>query len=787
MAQVYRGAIGRTRTATVHVADHGGALVAVQVYTTVDASDPQLVERLLGDALNVVQLDGTPVRIAVPVVYHDPEAGLLVLVLGDAHRHRELEERAAVLEQLRGDPAAIPPYAKDFSVVFGAAGLRAHLAQRAQQRTIAAELERKTREVEELAGALEAARAELAQLRGDPRAGDTESFDVATDIETELAAEADIEVEIDAAPSTDLLTTELAELPVELAHDAGGWSPPYYTDCFSDGGGVRAIAVASEQVARGFTGALDVRLVLHRTPLYPVIALVMGAPDALRSPAITELVVLTLDVANPRDRGALEDLGREFEIALELATRDRRFRRCRVRAPLAANVAYVVRAADEHLRTVAASDEPSYAAACLLVRDPGFDLLGTEHPERHEFRDDKLAQIATAQQLRRALAMARRFTGPAREDYLVCTRGYPLARWHQLRREILARAVDWGLWMGGELAQIAVSEGLARSRRELVGKLDRGFESLRHDRVAFDIDADAAADNAAAIAGEARALGVELRPVRPNEAGVIASETAAVVSGSIGAIPPRVPGAWSTEDLLAQLEEGGGPREGRLPRVVAALALCHRADPQTAAAVIAAAMKMSRGEAVRVLAMAVKFGAAAKPGLLEGLTSSKAFLRHGCALALALLRADDATRAVIDLLVSEPTELWREIARAVGQIGPPALDALARSSEQLRDRPASQARIVWAMAHVGVRGGKPALAAMAEDGSIAAPLAAKAVTLLALAASDQVGERRGATAARPERDLTVNQAFSRQFFEALEQDRADAVSAAFDASAVVEP
>src|SRR6185503_295414 len=128
MAPAYRGAIGRTRTATVHVADHSGALVAVQVYTTVDAaSDPELVERLAAGELNVVQLSGAPIRIAVPVLYHDPAGGLLVLVLGDAHRHRELEERAAVLDQLRADPSAIPPYAKDFAVVYGAGGLRAHL------------------------------------------------------------------------------------------------------------------------------------------------------------------------------------------------------------------------------------------------------------------------------------------------------------------------------------------------------------------------------------------------------------------------------------------------------------------------------------------------------------------------------------------------------------------------------------------------------------------------------------------------------------------------------------
>src|SRR5262249_17391482 len=151
----------------------------------------------------------------------------------------------------------------------------------------------------------------------------------------------------------------------------------------------------------------------------------------------------------------------------------------------------------------------------------------------------------------------------------------------------------------------------------------------------------------------------------------------------------------------------------------------------------AAALKMSRGEAVRVIAGVVQFGQAAQAALIAGLTSSKAYLRHGCALALALARSDEATRAVIGLLVSEPTELWHEIARAIGQIGAPALVWLARD---VVDHPAgSDERIAWAMAHVAASGGAPAVAAMATGDSIGAPLAAKALEL-----ARDVGDRAGA-------------------------------------------
>ena len=126
----YRGALGRTQTATVQVAGARGELVPAQVYTTIDAvSDPELVEQLHSAdparALNTVRTDGGEVlRLAVPVLYHDPAAELFVLVLGDAHRHRELDERIRVLEALRASDAPVPPYVKELAVAYGPEGLR---------------------------------------------------------------------------------------------------------------------------------------------------------------------------------------------------------------------------------------------------------------------------------------------------------------------------------------------------------------------------------------------------------------------------------------------------------------------------------------------------------------------------------------------------------------------------------------------------------------------------------------------------------------------------------------
>jgi hypothetical protein len=445
------------------------------------------------------------------------------------------------------------------------------------------------------------------------------------------------------------------------------------------------LRVPAERAAALARGPLDVRLQLHRHPEHAVITLSVGTPHALRGLGAPDRLLAIVDPTSELDRRWLDLLERDFVIDVELVSDDGVLRRARLAAPLADNVRFVVRAAADHQRGLPGGAS-ALATAIAAITAPDHDLLGLGHPEHGELRIDKLEAVATANQVRRALAIARRFSRPAREDYLVTVRGFPLARWTAMRRAVLARAIACGLWMGPDLAQIAIAAGLARSPADLGMRLDQGFTALLADAAANDLDPDAIEDNRAALAQEASALGLT------GGGGVVASDGDAFASGTIAPRPqkPTLERAAIAE-LIALLDD-------RARRLDAAIELCARRDPAAIRPVMAAVRRMSRAEAVRVLGSMVKFGPAAAPALTAGLASSKAFLRHGCALALALLRTDEGTEAVIDLLLSEPTEIWREIARAIGQVGPPALMPLAARlgldarADGVGDRPRRGAR-----------------------------------------------------------------------------------------------
>ncbi|HEU5055614.1 MAG TPA: hypothetical protein VFU21_03790, partial [Kofleriaceae bacterium] len=413
----------------------------------------------------------------------------------------------------------------------------------------------------------------------------------------------------------------------------------------------------------------------------------------------------------------------------------------------------------------------SHARALASFWAPDHDRLGVGALYAADFDDAALDRLDGAAAVLRAARVVRRFSEPAAEDWLLLVRGESMERWQARRRAVVARAVELGIWPGPVAAQIAVGEGMARSRKELVVRLQRSFASLVAGE--HGLDEPAVRGNWESLKGEAAALGLPPSEWSSPRSEPIASDAEPVASGLIGQTSEPV--ARAAAGANGNGAAGGDPRVSSLAadalaamlaqrerRMVAAIELCRRGDPAAVRPVFAALEAMSRAEAGRVLGHVIGFKREAEPHLLALLESRKGFLRQGAALALAVLKSEVGLEACCDLLLDEPTEIWREVARALGESGEAAVLPLAA---RLAQRPSStHERAAWAMAHIAARGGKRAIEVLAGGRDpVASGVARHALELTDLAKSDHLQVR----GERMPRDQTVNRAFSRQFFSAM--------------------
>jgi hypothetical protein len=211
-----------------------------------------------------------------------------------------------------------------------------------------------------------------------------------------------------------------------------------------------------------------------------------------------------------------------------------------------------------------------------------------------------------------------------------------------------------------------------------------------------------------------------------------------------------------SDELVALLERKELRRE-------AALILCERHDPALLPAVFSAIRRMARAEANLVLPAVTSFGAPAEKWYIEGLKSKKSFMRQGCALGLGTLKTPHGVEALVSLLLEEPTEIWSEVARALGDAGPMTVMPLAARIREVDNE--HRDRIVHALAQVASRPENAArspveMLAEGRDGMVAAA-AQRALGLIDDILRDDQSVRRGTT------DQTVVRGFSRRFYDAI--------------------
>jgi hypothetical protein len=493
-------------------------------------------------------------------------------------------------------------------------------------------------------------------------------------------------------------------------------------------------------------GQVELRVQLHRLPSYPVLALTLIAlnPSAAR-PGEHQVVTVPLDIARAAHRVVLEALGRRAEVTLELYDADYLPAVAhRLAAPLEENVKRLFGEARDALDRLAPSAR-SFERARAQLLGAGYDRLGRTPVD---LPDENLAALERPGAVRAALHAVARWSEPSAEAYLVEIRGLPLPVWRSLRARVVRRALDVGIAVPRPLVERSAREHGAPlpSWPELLQIQVRRFAEASTRTRPNDLLPVEEAENWELLLRECALAGV----VVDEALGQIAA--AAVKRARAGAASGVELRALPTAELVGLLERKEARRE-------AAQALCERREPQTLPSLFAAIRRMPRGEANLVLPAVTAFGAHAERWLVEGLRSKKSFMRQGCALGLGVLKTPLGTDALVKLLVGEPTEIWTEVARALGDVGAAAVMPLAA---RLRDVDAEgQERIVHAFAHVVARGARAPVAELGAGRDAWVATAAQR----ALAAAGQV--QLADAALRRGGGDTVVRGFSRRFYEAM--------------------
>jgi hypothetical protein len=783
--QEYQGLLGRTRQDALHyTCGECGALFGSAVYCSVNvASDPELGEQLSKGELNTLTCTACGAKCVpnVPLVYHDPKARCFALLMPEALRHEELRRRARMLESLMDDPSDIPDYVRRVDVVFGTSGLLKLLDETMEALTPVSAAED---ELNHRRKALEHREDELEQRDGDLVAREEDLQAKQEDLvaqkarveqaQEELAkgwAEVKREREVLQALALDLQSrtpppppeeAESAEEPPEVeteefekaAEDrpeaeVNAWraSDDSLRLLHHEG---RTILLAKPEAAlldRFASAEPELLVQLTGTPSGPLVTLV-AVPSGDEPVSPDHVLWWPLDLARPEHREALEALAEEFVVDLDLYDGESRLVKSReVRAPLAENARHLIERGQAMLEEVEALD---FTEAVDSYEALGEERLGRK---QHNFSADSFHELPTPASTRLALGIVSYWSEPANQDYLVLTKSFPLTLWRAIRERVVRRALEYGLHLSRELSGFALQHKLAKGRKELLRTCVANFAEVSLRIKPSDLDPTQELENWRLLLADCVREGVqvdveieELAAAAAKRAGVVEDETAP--GGDLSTL--------TEEALLPLLAD-------RAQRRDAALELCDRGDTRMAEPVYRAVCNMNRGEVARVIPAMIPFGKDAARLFVKGLKHRKSFIRQGCALALGQMKAEEGMAALMEMLLSEPTNVWKEASRALGDMGTVSLGALI-AGVRTADGEARE-RISWALSQAALdRDCRVEVEAMAKGRDTRlARVAARATELTDLVRANDDEVRGG----KPVKEQTIVRSFTRQFFDSM--------------------
>lgn len=511
-------------------------------------------------------------------------------------------------------------------------------------------------------------------------------------------------------------------------------------------GSVRYFFRADDASAQSVDAGCEVRCQLSLVDGAPVVLLTLVVGHGASARALARAA---LDTGREEERRVLDTLRRAYRF--QVVPVDGQGRAISVLDAASAREVNVARMV-ERLARFASDRDPGGAVLSLRAVDRALSSPPLLHDPDEPFTAADGEEPASARDALAAVERLQQWSAPERLERVLLGLSVPNDRVDAVFRRTLESAVKFGVALPEPLERRAIALGVAADRGALVSQQIASFGEVVAGRRPSGLEREQARENWASLVNVAADADVA---VDAGVADLVATELDLGQSAAAAAPPPD-PGVLAlldTGELLRRLDTGPG-------RDVIALELCRRSATGSVESLGRAIRKMSRDEVVRVVPSMLRLGESVGDVLVEGLGAREPHVRQVAALGLGVLRLRRAAVPLIHLLLSEATDTWREVARALGDFGPSAVRPIVRF---LKEPKGKDDRLAEALAHLS-RACLGDVERLARDES---PVAA-AIAQRALSMRLQVLERDEAVRAqRPLGEADDVTSVSHRFFEEL--------------------
>jgi hypothetical protein len=773
-----------------------GHSIAAEIQQAIDvAQDPDLVELFFDDKLDVLVCPKCQKqhRASAPIVFHDPRIPVLALWLPPALRYRELQLTASYLTMLSEERVDVPDYAKRPYVIFDADALRALLAEPAaavreadrqrdgeRLRAKEDELARREEEVlgreEDLLGREEKLVGEKDKIRDARRALENERADLDREREAMRALSVDLAAREEAlrkrrakppALPPEVLRREETTARVELdlaqrpQHEVDKWrASDERTALFVKEGRYLAAARPGVELLGKLTeSAPNMRIQLHQLQGGPLVSLAASIDDFSEP---DQVLFWTVDPSSDLGEGLLAQMAQEFTLHLDLYDEESRsVATWELREPLEKNVQLI----REQLNSRDKKADRPFGERVKRFAELGDSRLGRK---QHNFSEDSFIDLPSPAAARLALGIISYWSEPENQEYLLFIKAFPAKFWGEIRTRVVRAALEFGLRLGPHIMGFAERAGLVAGRNQALHMAMSNFAEVSLRLKPCDLDPAHEWENWKLLLADCVEAGV---PVESQIEELAAACARKARDASVPIEDETAPGGDLTtleeQQLLELLEDRGQRRD-------AVLELCDRGLSQHGKAVYDALRAMGRDEVARVIPAMLQLGESVVPLFVQGLAHRKSFIRQGCALALGSLRASEAPVApLLEMLLREPTRIWMEAARAIGDLGTLALPAVMEAVEKADGE--GRERLAWALAHIALDDdGRAAVREQFGESTVAG---SKKIAWRALQMVDYVRQNdEEVRGQKPLTDHTIVRRFTRRFFESMGDDKVNELS-----------